>query len=396
MAVELKMLYERIRTEYDVVLHTTSCFGKMIGWIHMVEGKDFSPLLHGDELVFNSGLNYTSEEWLRNLIDSINQVHAGGLIVSLRHGQMFSREIINYCNSIHFPLFSATWETPYVDIMRKFSEILIKNEQNETNLVAALKNAIYYPENGELYLNHFEMNGYFRDMSYTIVILSCFTYDTEHGNEKLEQLHDLLRRILRKSVIYEEKGRLIVLTAGYLISRLKEEFYKICKDDSNVYVGIGTVERRIMDIHHSYENAYTAYELTKTTIPKNLLCYDEMGIYKILADVKEPEIYPDFVEEVLGALIQYDKKNGTNYMYILNIFFDNDCSILNASRALYCHKNTLNYKMNAIKDILGYDIMCNESRVKIMISFYILRLGEDYYYKEKEKLQSLLNGIKVF
>ena len=37
------------------------------------------------------------------------------------------------------PLFSASWKTPYIDIMRKFSEILLKNEQRETNLIASLK-----------------------------------------------------------------------------------------------------------------------------------------------------------------------------------------------------------------------------------------------------------------
>ena len=49
---------------------------------------------------------------------------------------------------------------------------------------------------------------------------------------------------------------------------------------------------RSRDIHRSHENAYTAYRLTKTGIPRNLLSYDELGIYKILADVKEEEIYP--------------------------------------------------------------------------------------------------------
>lgn len=391
MAVELRVLYEQMRTEYDVVLRTTSCFGKMVGWMHMVEEPEFSSLLRGDELVFNTGLNYASEAWLKELVDSINRVHARGLIVALQHGRTFSKDIINYCNQIQLPLFSATWETPFVDIMRKFSEILIQNEQNETSLVAALKHAIYYPEDEDQYLNHFEMNGFFRDMSYAVAILSCFTYDAQNRNRKLAQLHDTVRKVIRKSALYEEKGRLIILTAGYLMDRLKSEFQKICSDDPNVYIGIGTVEKQIQDIHRSYKNAYTAYELTKTTIPKNLLCYDELGVYKILADMRNAEIYPNFVEEVLGNLIRYDQKNGTDYVKILNCFFDHDCSILNTSKALYCHKNTLSYKMNAIKDILGYDIMCNENRVKIMVAYYILRLGEDYYHKGNSQT-AILSG----
>ena len=78
MAVELKNLYADVQSEYDLELLTTSCFGKKIGWVHMVEEKEFAPLLHGDELVFNSGLNYISEEWVKGFIDSLIKVHAGG------------------------------------------------------------------------------------------------------------------------------------------------------------------------------------------------------------------------------------------------------------------------------------------------------------------------------
>ena len=379
MAVELKRLYEEIQNQYDVKLLTTSCFGKKIGWIHTVEGIDFASLLHGDELVFNSGLNYTSEEWIKSFINALVLAHAGGLIISVHGEHTFSKEIIEYCNEIQFPLFSATWNTPYVDIMRKFSEMLLKNEQRETNLIAALKNAIYYPDNEEMYLNPFERNGFFRDISYIIVVLSCYTYDTENGNDHLDQIEKSLRYVLKKGIVYKEKGRLIILSVGYQPATLRKEFGKLCKKDENVYVGIGTVARQIPDIHNSYENAYTAYRLTKTTIPKNLLCYDDLGVYKLLADVKEPSIYPEFVRETLGKLIDHDKKKNTEYMKILEAFFEHDCNVLRTSEALYCHKNTLNYKMNAIREILGYDIMTNENRVKIMMAFYILRLGEDYF-----------------
>ena len=187
MAVELKSLYESVGSEYDLKLLTSSCFGKEIGWVHLVEREEFIPLLHGDELVFNSGMDFKSEEWLRNFIDLLVSVGASGLIISIWAGRSFSPEIIEYCNKIHFPLFSASLNTPYIDVMRKFSEILLENEQRETNLIAALKNAIYFPEEERLYLNHFERNGFFRDMSYTVIMLSCYTYDTESGNERLKR-----------------------------------------------------------------------------------------------------------------------------------------------------------------------------------------------------------------
>lgn len=167
---------------------------------------------------------------------------------------------------------------------------------------------------------------------------------------------------------------MIVLFAEVSVSQIQKQFRELCKKDPDVYVGIGTTVTGITEIHKSYENAFTAYQLTKTAIPKNLLEYDELGVYKILADVKDESICPTFVQDTIGPLIKYDRINNTEYTKILDSYFENDCCILNTSKALYCHKNTLTYKLNKIKDILGYDILSNENRMKIMISFYILRL----------------------
>ena len=133
---------------------------------------------------------------------------------------------------------------------------------------------------------------------------------------------------------------------------------------------------RMNDIHRSYENAYTAYQLTKTTIPRNFLAYDELGIYKILTDVKETAIYPDFVREVLGKLMEYDREHRTEYVKILKAYFENDCSTVCTAEALYCHKNTLTYKLNKIKEVLGYDILSNENRVRIMVAFLYSPAGD--------------------
>lgn len=375
MAVELKDLYAKIKPQYEVKLHTRSCFQKSIEWIHMVEEADFAKALHGDELIFNTGLNYGSEEWLKNFVESLREANAGGLIVALHDGHSFSQEIIHYCNEIKFPLFSASWTTPYMDIMRLFSEILLFNEQRDTNLTAALKSAIYYPENEGVYLSHFESKGFFRDMEYVVMIVSCHTYDTENGNEKLRQIERDMHPILKHGIMYEEKGRLIILMAGAQRKKAENELRKKCKEEPYLFAGIGPSVKWTRNIHNSYEKAYTAYQLTKTAIPKNILSYEELGIYKILADAKESAIYPAFVKETLGRLMDYDKENGTDYMKILEAYFDNECSILYTARAMYCHKNTLSYKMNKIKEILGYDILSNENRTKIMISIYILRLG---------------------
>lgn len=375
MAVELQLLYREIRPEYEVKLHTASCYDRKISWIHMVEGSEFARFLYGNELVFNSGLNYKSDAWLKEFLTAIDRAGAGGVIIALEEGKEFPREAVDWCDERRLPLFSASWATPYIDIMRKFSEILLKNEQRETHLITAMKNAIFYPDNEELYMNHLERNGFTRDLSYRIILMSCHTYDTDRGNYMLEDIQRKLHFSMEKLLFYEEEGKLVILAAGDRGEYLREQLRSLSVEDPNLYIGAGTTVHRLKDIHRSYESAYTAYQLTKTTIPKNFLAYDELGIYKILTNVKETDLYPDFVEEVLGSLLRYDRKHKTEYVKLLKVYFENDCCGARTAEALYCHKNTLTYKMNRIKEVLGYDILSNENRVRIMVAFYILQLG---------------------
>lgn len=350
----------------------------------MVEGIEFAQFLHGNELLFNSGLNYESDEWLKEFIDCLCEKHAGGLIVGMHTGVKFPQWIIDYCDERKLPLFSASWDTPYIDIMRLFSEILLKNEQIETNLVNALKNAIYYPESPKMYQSHLERNGFFEDYPYIVIRLSCHAYDTERGNTILEKLERSVRNQIKKTIIYREQGMMTILASGHFEAWVKERVEKVCEEDKNIYAGIGITVYKLSEIHRSFESAQIAYQLTKTAIPRNSLVYNELGIYKLLTDIKVPSLYTKYVEETLGALMQYDRENHTDYMKILEAYFDNECSTICTAKVLYCHKNTLTYKLNAIKEILGYDILTNENRMRIMLSLYILRIGEKWYNDWKE------------
>lgn len=374
MAIALEELYAEIEPNYTVKLRTKSCFQKIIEWMHVVEEIEFVKLLHGNELVFNSGLQYASTEWIIKFIDELNKVGAGGLIISLHEKQDFPPEVIDHANQLRFPLFQARWDTPYVDITRLFASVLLKNEQKETNLITALKNAIYFSANEDAYLNHFESNGFYRNMHYTMAIISCHTYRTQKGNPKLKLLEKQLAYSPYRTIVYEEQDMLFALIADEKLASIQKAFEDLGQRDPNIYIGIGTRAHRLQDIHESFEHALSAYQLTKTAIDTNVLSYDKLGIYQILSNMKEPNIGNRFVKETIGKLIAYDTNNQTDYLHILEVFFENECSILHASQALYCHKNTLTYKLNKIREILGYDILLNENRTKIMISFYLMRV----------------------
>lgn len=374
MAVKLSDLYQEIIPEHEVRILTTDCFDKKIEWVHMVENIDFISLLHGDELVFNSTLDGEDDEYRKKFIEHLIEENAGGLIAALQDGKSFSTELIEYCNSLEFPLFQASWDTSYLDIMRLFSEILLSNERKEMNLIAAVKNAIFYPVDEEVYLPTFERNGFLRDMLYNVVVFGC------DDREMLKGMEKDISRIAKQGVFVEDKDTVFLLCTECTCECLKERLKPLCGKYNEVFVGIGTDEKCIADICRSYRNAHVAFLLAKKFQYNFPCCYDDIGIYQILSNVREPErLYPQFVQDTFGKLMEYDKRHNTDYMEILRLFFQNDCSITQTANATFYHQNTLKYKVKAIKEILGYDIMSNENRVKIMVSLYLLDAGKNFF-----------------
>ena len=369
MAVELFGLYKEIYLEYDVKLLTTSCFDKEIDWMHFVENDEFAYLLHGGELLFNSSLNFEPEDVRKRYIDKFIHMKAGGLIVALDVGNEFSQELIEYCNDQKFPIMSTNWQTPFLEITRKFSAILLVNERNETNLIGALKNAIHSPLDTDLYQSCFERNLFLQDMTYTISIW---------GNIDDKNIRKLIRTSLqhtfKKSIVYEENEKLVLLTTEYQTPQLLEEFKILSEKYPDLHAGIGSSECGHATIAHSYKHALTTYELIGKAFSKPFLCHSELDIYQILTDVTTPDIRIQFYQNTLGNLADYDLKNGTNYMDILEIFFENECHLANTANAMFFHKNTLKYKLAKIREILGFDVTANENRLNIMLAFRIRKL----------------------
>ena len=373
MAVELQELYEAVKSSYDIQLRTKSCYEKSVEWVHMVEGVEFIKLLHGNELALNSGINYHSEEWLYQMIEQLNEKGVGGLILTLRENIDVSQDMIDYCDNLRFPLFTTAWETPYVEIIRIFSVILLKNNELETTLAASLKNAIYYPGNEESYRNHFVRHGFLEDMTYHIGIVGCKGSTDMKGDRKFKEIQMQLKVRFKHCISYEAEEKLIVLFAGYQKNEIFECLQLLCEKTKNITASLGKTVERMNDIWISYEKAMTAYQLTQTSIEKRCLDYEDLGVYKMIAEVKEPEICNEFVEEVLGKLIEYDKENKVPLLPVLEAYFENECSIVQTAEVLYFHVNTMKYKLNKIKEVLGYDILSNDNRMKIMLAFYIMR-----------------------
>ena len=73
---------------------------------------------------------------------------------------------------------------------------------------------------------------------------------------------------------------------------------------------------------------------------------------------------------LLGALIQYDARNHTDYLDVLRRYLLTECSIQQTAEQMQVHRNTINYKLRQIREILQTDLN-QEARVKIYLAYLI-------------------------
>ena len=108
-------------------------------------------------------------------------------------------------------------------------------------------------------------------------------------------------------------------------------------------IGAGTAES-LSGQHRSYRAAERALKSLKTG---GFASYEEMDLELLLAGVPD-EAQKMFLEKTVGMLAREDLR-------LLSVYFEEDCSLLKTSRRLNIHRNTLQYRLDRIFGICGYN-----------------------------------------
>jgi purine catabolism regulator len=96
--------------------------------------------------------------------------------------------------------------------------------------------------------------------------------------------------------------------------------------------------------------------------------YEELGLYRLLAGLRARDELRRFYDETLGPLVRYDHAHGTDLTHTLEVFFEQNANASQTSRALYVHRNTLNYRLQRIAEISGLDLDQAEARLAFQLA----------------------------
>ena len=324
MALTLSQLCVNVEKTYQMKLVAgEDGMDNVVRWVHIIEDVEVSHFINGLDLVFTTGIAQCGVNWLLPYAEQLLSHGAVGLVINLGpYIEKVPPQLIVWCNSHAFPLLVLPWSVHIIDVTYDFCHRIIQSEKHERSIASAFSTWIFNPEKGESYTGILQRAGFPDDGRYQVMLL---------------YLHAQVAQVL------SERG--------------------------DVYCGISEEQIGYVSLSALYLQAKAAGAVCRIR-KKQVLGYSDLGIYRLLFGVKDRRILEQFMDSVLGALIQYDVRNHTDYLDVLRRYLLTECSIQQTAEQMQVHRNTINYKLRQIREILQTDLN-QEARVKIYLAYLI-------------------------
>ncbi len=383
MAVELQRLIEKVEHMDVTLIAGEGGLHNLVSWVHMVETTEASDFLQGGEIAFTTGLGLSNRVSLLTLTEFIYQKKAAGIIVNTGPFlESIPQEVIDFCNEKDFPLFVIPWKIHLAEVMRIFCFSITKDDQRTLETAAAFKNAIFFPKQEELYVVPLSQQGFHVNWKYSVCVIRLHNSISSISN-RLEQLmvsiSTFAQHKYQNSAVFSHDAEILVVTAANsdeqlhnFINEIKSHTLSSLASGETITMGCGKLTKSVRCVCKSYHQALSIQKLQENSkIDPSLVFYSDMGIYKLLIGIEDKEIMIEYYDKTIRPLLDYDKKNDSDLAVVLRCYLNHNGSVKGTADELYVHRNTINYKLNKISEILDMDLSQLDIRLQLSVGFML-------------------------
>ncbi|GAX91742.1 PucR family transcriptional regulator [Effusibacillus lacus] len=123
------------------------------------------------------------------------------------------------------------------------------------------------------------------------------------------------------------------------------------------FFGIGQPREHLTQLHKSYIEAKKALENgQKVSSSKYVFDFSDIYVEDLLLDLKNHPSLNALYELYLLPIQTYDKKNGSQLLQTLDAYVRHGSNTKKVAEELFVHRNSVNYRLERIQDILQVDI----------------------------------------
>lgn len=395
--LSLKTLYDATMSTYRLrLIAGKDGMNRTVSWMYYAEDTAAIEFLRGGEIAVTTGLcverrilntgdgEHSSAgesgfavEFLDSLVNELFSCNASGLIVNTgKYIDTIPQEIIALCDRLSFPLLTMPWEIHTIDLMQDFGNRIVSDRQKGFSITQAFGNALFHPEKFEI--GSLENTSFSAASRFGIALLEIpneFLGNDERLSRYLDHSLTIRIRIPPANFCWLSYDKKIVFILTGDIESAANLIRKAAAQDK-YFTGMRLALSGICDCPQKLTREYVHAELAlKFCRAPDIFCsYDSLGIYRLFAEIEDRRILEKMYSEILGAfdVLPEDKRN--DYLNTLRLYIESGGKIQKTAEKNFAHRNTVNYRIRRITEILGADLQDGKTRYMIQSALYIREL----------------------
>lgn len=173
-----------------------------------------------------------------------------------------------------------------------------------------------------------------------------------------------------KHIIYSNYI-LIFVNTNDTIFHIKKELNKLYNffKDNNIYAGISSCFQNLLELKKYYKQAINALNYgINNNRKQNIYEYDNFRLYYFLNSVKNNTNIWEICHPTTLLIQEYDRKNGTSYIDVLNTYLGFGGNSQLASERMRMSHDKFCVQLKEVTEMFGIDLNNGDMRLSIFIS----------------------------
>ena len=351
---------------------------RVVSWTYMVQTRPYADHMNQGNfaLMVVDYIRFDFAEAARSM-EELNELGISGLAVSVANDrEEVPERMIERANELELPLFFVRWEgASFVDIAQSIGSLIIQTGMENKKTGDYLYNLLFGYEINDKYVE--KISGQFGlDFSRpyrvgVIVIDRKYGVNLEQDEHTYEYYADCMNREINSMkgsfMFMRFLNKFVLLFEAQENKEIEHELEQLLRrlDDRPQFKGLirstcilGAAYRDPRDFGQSYQeakNLIARKELLPNPRNKKVLSASSMGIYKYMFNSGNQAEILSYCNEKLRKLEEYDHANGTFLQDTLLAYYMNGFSVGKTAEALFIHRNSLQYRLNKIEELLGME-----------------------------------------
>ncbi len=212
--------------------------------------------------------------------------------------------------------------------------------------------------------------GYDLDRAHRVVVV-----EPADGDLDLETLFDAVQRAARDAelgTLVSLHGRCVVVISEADPSARQRNAFRATLDHrihgARFRVGVGSPCERPAELPRSFHEAELALKLGRAAGARDVVMYDELGVYRMFAELDDEQAVERFARHWLGALVDYDRKRRSELVLTLSAYLECGGGYDATAAELAMHRSTLKYRLQRIREISGHDLSDPDTRFNLQLA----------------------------